>query len=187
MGNKLLVSRRAHGQCGVSTPANASAGASGYKYYLALCDLTVDNHAMPFVQVYWPGRSMNHTLGNKEFNEEDFFVSEPTRLAFQSQSITGRKNVNLGAVKLALLDAFGNTLTVDSTSKVTLSAVTATGNSTALSSYYGTQPLVDRTLLSGTASWTGLRFNAAGLYKLNAASSVPGVPDEKSLPINISN
>jgi hypothetical protein len=161
---------------------------SGFKYYLALCDFTVGQTAMPFAQMYWPGRAMNHTLGSKEFNEEDFFVSGPTRLAFQSQSIVGRKGINLGTVKVALLDAFGNIVTVDSTSKVTLSAVTAAGNSTALSSYYSaSQPLVDRTLSSGTASWTGLRFSAAGLYKLNAASSVPGVPDEKSLPINISN
>ena len=33
--------------------------------------------------LYWPARSMNNSLGNKEFDEEDFFVSGPTRLEFQ--------------------------------------------------------------------------------------------------------
>jgi hypothetical protein len=160
---------------------------SGFKYYLALCDLTTDHHAMPFAQLYWPARSMSSTLNSKEFDEEDFFVSGPTSLAFQSQPITGKKNVTMGTVKVALLDAFGNVVTVDSTSRVTLSAVTAAGNSTALTSVNSTQPLTNRILSSGTASWTGLRLTAAGLYKLNATSTVPGVPDEKSLPINITN
>ena len=104
----------------------------------------------------------------------------------QSQSIVGRTNRTLGTVKVALLDAFGNVMTVDSTSTVTLSAVTAAGDSTALVSTLSYQPLVDRTLSGGTATWTGLRFTAAGLYKLNAHSCT-GVLDEKSLPINISN
>jgi hypothetical protein len=46
---------------------------------------------------------------------------------------------------------------------------------------------VGRVLSSGVATWTGLRFTVADLYKYNAHSSVVGVADEKSLPINITN
>jgi hypothetical protein len=163
---------------------------SGYKYYLALCDLTGapgSGTAMPFAQLYWPARSMSHTLSNKEFTEEDFYVSGPTRLEFQSQSITGKKNKTLGTTTVALVDAFGNVVTVDSSSTVSLSAVTADGASSNLISIYGSQPLANRTLSSGKTYWSGLRFTAAGLYKFEADSSVPGVPDERSLPINITN
>jgi hypothetical protein len=179
------------GDNNATDPLLGNTFASGYKYYLALCDFTAApdaGTAMPFAQLYWPSRQTSKTLGYREFNQEDFFVSGPTRLAFQSQPITGRRNYTLGTVKVALLDAFGNVMTVDSTSKVTLSAVTSSGTSAALVSSYSSQPLADRTLTNGTATWTGLKFTAAGLYKLNAASNVvPGIPDEKSLPINISN
>ena len=57
---------------------------------------------MPFAQLYWPARSMDNSLGNKEFDEEDFFVSGPTRLEFQSQSISGKINKTLGTTKVAL-------------------------------------------------------------------------------------
>ena len=96
---------------GVSTGTNTLP--SGFKYYVALCDFTVGGTAMPFAQLYWPARSMNNSLGNKEFDEEDFFVSGPTRLEYQSQSITGKINKTLGTVKVALLDGFGNVMTVD--------------------------------------------------------------------------
>ena len=89
---------------------------SGFKYYVALCDFTGppgSGTAMPFAPLYWPARSMNNSLGNKEFDEEDFFVSGPTRLEFQSQSITGRINRTLGTIKVALLDGFGSVMTVD--------------------------------------------------------------------------
>ena len=66
--------------------------APGFKYFIALCDLTVGGSAMPFDQLYWPARSMASTLGNKEFDEEDFFVSGPTRLTYTSQPISGRVN-----------------------------------------------------------------------------------------------
>jgi hypothetical protein len=161
---------------------------SGYRYYLALCDLTAAPGAgtvLPFDQLYWPARSMASTLGNREFVEEDFFVSGPTRLAFQAQPTSGRVNRTLGTVKVALLDAFGNVMTVDGTSRVTLSAVTSAGSSTALVSTLASQPLLDRTLTAGTATWTGLRFTATGLFKIDADSSLGGIADERSLPINI--
>ncbi len=163
--------------------------ASGFKYYLALCDLTADHHALPFDQLYWPARSLASTLGTRVFVEEDFFVSGPTRLTFQSQPVSGKTNRVVTAVKVALLDAFGNVMTVDSTSTVTLSAVTSAGNSTALATTLASQPVGPGSLrlTAGTATWTGLKLTAAGLYKLNAHSSVGTVPDVKSLVISITN
>ncbi len=67
---------------------------------------------MPFAELYWPARSMASTLGNKEFDEEDFFVSGPTRLTYTAQPITGKVNKTLGTVKVALLDGFGNVMTM---------------------------------------------------------------------------
>ena len=144
---------------------------------------------MPFDQLYWPARSMNHTLGNKEFDEEDFFVSGPTRLAFQSQSITGRKNRTLGTTKVALLDAFGNVMTVDSASTVTLTAVTAAGDVAPgiLISIYGSQSLVDRAALERRRLLERPQVHRRRLVQAQRGQQRPGVPEEKSLPISISN
>ncbi len=82
---------------------------------------------MPFAQLYWPARSMANTLGNKEFDEEDFFVSGPTSLTYTSQAISGKVNKTLGTVKVALLDGFGNVMTMDTgggASTISLSLVT---------------------------------------------------------------
>jgi hypothetical protein len=41
-------------------------------------------------------------------------------------------------------------------------------------------------LSGGYATWTDLKISSpTGVYKLNANSSVNGVPDEVSLPINM--
>ncbi len=38
------------------------------------------------------------------------------------------------------------------------------------------------------ATWTDLKLSApTGVYKLKADSSVSGVPDETSLPVNVTN
>jgi hypothetical protein len=43
-----------------------------------------------------------------------------------------------------------------------------------------------KSLSQGVATWTDLKLSGAtGVYKLDADSSVSGVPDETSLPINI--
>jgi hypothetical protein len=80
-------------------------------------------------------------------------------------------------------------MTMDSTSTVTLRAVTASGDSTALVSTLGSQPVAPGTLRlsAGVATWTGLRFTATGLYKFSVASSVAGIPETTSLAISITN
>jgi hypothetical protein len=43
-----------------------------------------------------------------------------------------------------------------------------------------------KSLAQGTATWTDLKITgASGAYKLGADSSVTGVPDQQSLPINL--
>ena len=43
-----------------------------------------------------------------------------------------------------------------------------------------------RSLSQGVATWVDLKLSApTGVYKLKADSSVTGVPDETSLPINV--
>jgi hypothetical protein len=165
------------------TPTNTLA--SGFKYYIALCDQTGapgTGVAMPFAQLYWPARSMQSTLGNKEFDEEDFFVSGPTRLDYQAQPTSGRVGRVLGTVKVALLDGFGGVMTMDSTSTITLSL--APGPLGTLSS--ATSLL--KTLANGVATWTDLKISSpADVYKFKAHSSVTGITDEISLPVNITN
>ena len=171
---------------GLSSGTNTLA--NGFKYYIALCDLTAapgSGTAMPFAQLYWPARSMVSTLGNKEFDEEDFYVSGPTRLTYQAQPTSGRVSRTLTTVKVALLDGFGNVMTIDTgplASSVTLSLASGTGGTlSSLSS-------LTKSLSNGVATWTDLKISSpAGVYKLNADSSVSGVPDEVGLPINISN
>ena len=86
----------------------------GVRYYVALCDPdTGDTIGMPFSQKYWPARRMENTLGNKEFDEEDFFVSGPTSLKFATQPVSGRVNRTLGTVKVSLIDGFGQVMTID--------------------------------------------------------------------------
>ena len=155
----------------------------GPKYYVALCDPnTGDNLGMPFAQKYWPARQMDHNLGNKEFVEEDFFVSGPTSLAFTSQPVGGRVNRTLGTVKVAVIDGFGQVLTLDTgagASTITLSE-TGPGTLTSASS-------LTKSLSYGVATWTDLKLSLVGLYQLVADASGPAatVPDETSLPINI--
>ena len=124
------------------------------------------------------------TLGNKEFDEEDFFVSGPTSLTYRSQPTSGRTNKVLGTVKVALLDGFGNVMTMDSGGGASRSRWASPPVPARCSSATG----LTRSLSQGTATWTDLKISTpAGVYKLKANSSVGGVPDEPSLPINVTN
>ena len=129
---------------------------------------------MPFAQLYWPARSLNNTLGNKEFDEEDFFVSGPTSLAYQSQPTSARNGRTTGTVKVALLDGFGNVMTVDTGgSSITLGIASGAGG------VLTSATSLTKSLVQGTATWTDLKITgASGAYKLGADSSVSGVPDQ---------
>ena len=86
--------------------------ASGFKYYIALCEGSGAGEALPFDMLYWPACSSQNTLGNKEFDVEDFYVSGPTKLKFETQPLSTKKNTNF-TVKVQLLDGFGNVMTID--------------------------------------------------------------------------
>ncbi len=171
------------------TDANPATLDYGPKYYVALCDPnTGDNIGMPFDQKYWPARQMDHTLGNKEFDEEDFFVSGPTSLAFTQQPVSGKKNTSMSTVKVSLIDGFGQVMTLDTgtgASTVTISKASGSANPGTLSASSG----LTKTMINGVVTWTDLRINAAGVLQLYADSAGPSgsVPPETSLPINITN
>ncbi len=160
---------------------------SGFKYYVALCDFTAapgSGTAMPFAPIYWPARSMSSSLGNKEFAEEDFYVSGPTSLAFTAQPVSGRVNRTLGTVKVSLMDGFGQVLTLDTgtgASTVTLSKAAGPGTLTSSSS-------LTKTMVQGVVTWTDLKLSATGVHELNADANGPAgsVPDKDSLPMSIS-
>jgi hypothetical protein len=61
---------------------------------------------------------MNHKLENKEFDEEDFFVSPTVRVVLTKQRVNTR--VNTAFSLTALVDAWGQTVTGDRSSQVSL-------------------------------------------------------------------
>ena len=66
-------------------------------------------------------------------------------------------------------------------SSITLSLASGPAGGT-LSPWTG----LTKSLSAGVATWTNLTISApTGVYKLKADSSVNGVPDETSLPINM--
>ena len=88
---------------------------SGIKYYVAVCDVP------GVADGYWPARYMSDKLNNKEFDEEDFYISNPTHLGFSIQPVTNQKlNRTMYSVQVALLDQWNNVV-ADNDTKVTLS------------------------------------------------------------------
>ena len=89
-------------------------------------------------------------------------------------------------MKVALLDGFGNVMTMDTgggASTISLSLVTP-NNGGVLSS----PTSLTKQLSQGVGTWTDLKISSpAGTYRLRADSSVGLIPDELSLPINVTN
>jgi hypothetical protein len=140
---------------------------SGIKYYVALCEV-------PGVTPgFWPARYMSDKLNTKEFDEEDFYVSNPTHLGFSIQPATNQKlGRTMYTVQVALLDQWNNVVS-DNTTKVTL----AKNSGPAAGTLSGT---LQRTMVNGYATFSDLKISgsgAAGVYSLNAVdSSPPGSP-----------
>ena len=88
-----------------------------------------------------------------------------------------------------MLDGFGNVMTVDTgsdASSITLSLQTPNAGGI-LSSATGPSGLTKK-LVSGVATWTDLKISSpTSVYRLNADSTVNGIPDQLSLPINLTN
>ena len=101
-----------------STPGNNLP--YGIRYYVAVCDV-------PGVTPgYWPARYMSDKLGSKEFDEEDFYVSNPTHLGFSIQPTTNKLGRTMYTVQVALLDTWNNVVADDNT-KVTVSINSGAG------------------------------------------------------------
>jgi hypothetical protein len=126
---------------------------SGIRFYEAICGL-------PFDQAYWPARYIDHKLANKEFDEEDFYISAPTHLAFAGQPSSVRVGRSLGTVTVTVVDAFGNVVTTDNSDSITLSL----SPSGALS---GT---TTRPVVNGVASFTNLTVGTSAIGYTLAAS-----------------
>ncbi len=138
---------------------------SGIKYYVAVCDVP------GVANGYWPARYMSDKLNNKEFDEEDFYISNPTHLGFSVQPVTNQKlNRTMYSVQVALLDQWNNVV-ADNNTKVTLSI--NTGPLAGVLS--GT---LQRTMVNGYATFTDLKISgsssAAGLYSLKATDTTGG-------------
>ena len=113
-----------------------------------VCDSSVPSQ-------YAPARSIDHKLSNKEFEEEDFYVSSPSRISITAQPTSGRPNKTLGAVQVAVLDGFGSTVLTDDGTEITLSATNLTG--TLAGTLSGT-----RTVSNGVATFSDLKFIGTG-------------------------
>ena len=145
--------------------------ASGVQYYVMVCNLSLP-------QPNWPARSLDHKLGNKEFDEEDFYVSTSSALSFTQQPTGTRAGQAMGTVKVAVVDYFGNVVTGDNATSVTL-AIGAGPSSATLS---GTTTM---TVVGGVATFTGLSINLAGNgYSLVGTS--PPLTGATSSSFNIS-
>jgi hypothetical protein len=165
---------------------------SGYKYYIAICDDTPGQTALPFSQLYWPSRQLSSTLGSKQFAYEEFNVSGPTRLKITAQPVITRKNTSF-TVKVTMLDAFGDVLTLDTgptASSVSLSLLTPNPGGTLGSS---SDPDLTKQFVNGVATWTDLRISwpigpsKAGVYQIVASSSLPWVDEDDGVPFNVTN
>jgi hypothetical protein len=165
--------------------------ASGFKYYIAICDDTTGGTVLPFSQLYWPTRQLGSSLGSKQFAYEEFNVSGPTRLKITTQPLSTRKNSSF-TVKVTMLDAFGDTLTLDTgsgASEVSLSLALTQGG--ALSS--ASDPDLTKKFVNGVASWTDLKISwpsgpsKAGVYQIVATSALPWVDPDDGVPFNVTN
>jgi hypothetical protein len=142
--------------------------ASGYKFYEAICGLS-------FAPAYWPARYIDHKLANKEFDEEDFYISAPSSIAITAQPLSGRVNRTLGTFQVSVLDAFHNVVTTDNGTSITLS--------TSPAALAGTYP---RTVTGGVANFTDLKFTAIGDYTLTFTTTSPwGTSSDTTLSIHI--
>ncbi len=126
---------------------------SGIRYAEAICDLTT------VAPAYWPARLIDHKLSNKEFVQEDFYVSQPAGINVLAQPLSGRINKVLTPVQIAVRDAFGDIVTVDNSTTVSISGAPGTLTGT-----------TSRTVVNGVANFNDLKFTATGNYVLTFSS-----------------
>jgi hypothetical protein len=164
---------------GTTQASTANDLPSNVQYYVMACDL-------PLPTVNWPSRSMDHKLGSKEFDEEDFYVSPSTKLVFIQQPSNTRVNNPIGTIKVAVEDAFGNIVTKDQSTTITLQI----GNNPAGGMLSGTGVSggqVTVPVVNGVATFTGLKINHTGNGYTFTATSNPFYTGGVSGSFNITN
>jgi hypothetical protein len=85
------------------------------------------------------------------------------KVAFQTVPGTGTAGTPLGSVTVAVEDQFGNVVTSDSSSTVTLTVASGPGN------FVGITPPLTAPVHNGIATFNGILFDAAGTYTLGAS------------------
>ena len=99
-------------QGAVQTDAAPTNLPSGIRYAEAICGLSTVDPA------YWPARLIQHKLSNKEFIQEDFYVSQPAGIKVLAQPLSGRINKLLTPIQISVRDAFGDIVTVDNSTMI---------------------------------------------------------------------
>jgi hypothetical protein len=127
--------------------------------------------------VNWPARYMSHKLGNKEFDEEDFYISPTTSVVFTKQPPNTR-SVNTFAVAAQLQDAFGQPVPNDTTTPITLTLSGGTSGATLTCS-----PANSNTQTGGVANFMCNVNTIGNNYQLTASS--PGLKSSTSNYFNI--
>ena len=134
---------------------------SGVRYYQAVCDVP----GVPLA--YLPARFIDHKLATKEFQEENFYVSNPTHLGFSIQPITNRVGRTMYAVQVALLDQWNNVVS-DGSTQVTIALDTTQGGTLS--------GMLTKTMSGGYATFTDLKISGSGVtgtYDLVATDTSP--------------
>jgi hypothetical protein len=156
----------------------------GTQYYVMVCDLS-----LPMVN--WPSRTMDHKLGNKEFDEEDFYVSPSSKLVFIQQPTNTRLSQTIGTIKVAVEDAFGNIVTKDGSLGYPGTTITLqigsnpTGGVLSGTGVSGGQVTV--TVVNGVATFSGLKISKIGNGYTFTATSNPFYTGGVSNSFNITN
>jgi hypothetical protein len=118
---------------------------------------------------------MDHKLGNKEFDEEDFYVSPTTSVVFTKQPVNTR-TANTFNVAAQLQDAFGQPVPNDTTTAITLSLNQNPGS-------LACTPANSTTQASGVANFSCKVSVIANNYQLTA--SAPNLKSSTSNFFNI--
>lgn len=144
---------------------------SGVKYYVKVCDV------IGIPNVNWPARYMDHNLGNKEFDEEDFLIAPTSRVVFVKQPANTKANANF-TVTGQLVDSYGQNVTTDNVTQVTLDLSANPGGATL------TCASTTATVVNGLATFSNCKLNViATSYQLRVSS--PGLQPSTSNYFNI--
>jgi hypothetical protein len=138
-------------------------------YYMLICN------ASKAPSVNWPARSEGQKLGNRQFDEQDFFISPTTSVIFTKQPVN-TKSINSFPVSAQLQDAFGQPVTNDTSTQILLTANQNNGSMTCT-------PANPQAQTAGVANFSCKISVIANSYQLTA--SAPSLKASTSNLFNI--